>query len=98
LKDPYLLINASFETWYELVDESAWNLLDLSREAERVCYSCFRLGCKDFLVADCNEQSTFEHSAQLEIDSSKLLAIDYNGIHSLAKDAIHLVEGLDAVL
>jgi len=98
LKDPYLLINASFETWYELIDESAWKLLDLSREAERVRYSCFRLGCKEFLVANCNGQSTFEHSAQLEIDSSKLLAIDYNGIHNLAKDAIHLVEGLDAVL
>lgn len=41
LKDPYLLINASFETWYELIDESAWKLLDLSREAEKVRYSRF---------------------------------------------------------
>jgi hypothetical protein len=36
LRDPYFLINASFETWHELVDENAWKLVDLSREAERV--------------------------------------------------------------
>ncbi|KAF8851593.1 hypothetical protein BDZ45DRAFT_695785 [Acephala macrosclerotiorum] len=77
LRDPYFLINASFETWHELVDENAWKLVDFSREAEK---------------------SIFEHSAQLEIDSSELLAIDYNSIHDLAKDAIHMVEGLDAVL
>jgi hypothetical protein len=40
----------------------------------------------------------FERSAQLEIDSAELLAIDYNSIHYLAKDAIHMVEGLDAIL
>lgn len=77
LRDPYFLINASFETWHELVDENAWKLVDLSREAER---------------------SIFERSAQLEIDSAELLAIDYNSIHNLAKDAIHMVEGLDASL
>ncbi|KAF4637688.1 hypothetical protein G7Y89_g403 [Cudoniella acicularis] len=77
LKDPYFLINASFEGWHERVDESAWKLVDLSREAERII---------------------FEHSAQLEVNSSDLLAIDYNSIHNLAKDAIHMVEGLDAVL
>lgn len=98
MKDPYLLINASFETWHEVIDESAWKLLDRSREAERVRDSCFRLGCKEFLMTNYSGQSTFEQSAQLEIDSSKLLAIDYNDIHSLAKDVIHLVEGLDAVL
>jgi hypothetical protein len=98
LSDPYLLINASFETWYEFIDEHAWKLLDLSREAERVRYSRFHLGCKEFPVANCNGQRTFEHLAQLETDSSKLFEIDYHGIHNLAKDAIHLVEGLDAVL
>lgn len=77
LEDPYLLINASFETWHELIDENAWKLLDLCREAER---------------------RTFEHSAKLDIDTSELLAIDYNSIHHLSKDSIHLVEGLDAVL
>jgi hypothetical protein len=96
LKDPYLLINASFETWYEFINERAWKLLDLSRAAEKVRYSCFRL--EEFLVANCNGQIIFEHSAQLDTDSSQLLNIDYHGIHNLAKDAVHLVEGLDAVL
>ncbi|PVH70360.1 hypothetical protein DL98DRAFT_661200 [Cadophora sp. DSE1049] len=77
LKDPYLLINASLEAWYELIDESAWKLLDLSRQAER---------------------RTFEYSAQLGINGSERIIIDYNGIHNLAKDAIHMVESLDAVL
>lgn len=45
-----------------------------------------------------NGKSIFEHSAQLGIDSSEQLAINYNSIHDLAKDAIHMVEGLDAVL
>ena len=36
LEDPYLLINTSFETWQELIDDSAWKLLDLSRKAEKV--------------------------------------------------------------
>jgi len=36
LRDPYFLINASFETWHQLVDENAWKLVDLSRETERV--------------------------------------------------------------
>ena len=40
----------------------------------------------------------FEQSARLDIDIVELPAIDYNSIHNLAKDAIHLVEGLDAVL
>lgn len=53
---------------------------------------------KSSLVANCNGQIIFEHSAQLDTDSSQLLNIDYHGIHNLAKDAIHLVEGLDAAL
>jgi len=43
-------------------------------------------------------QIVFEQSAVLEAEASDLLAIEYNRIHALAKDAIHLVEGLDAVL
>lgn len=40
----------------------------------------------------------FEQSAALEAEASDLLAIEYNRNHALAKDAIYLVEGLDAVL
>lgn len=98
LKDPYLLINASFEAWYELIDESAWKLLDLSREAERVGCSSSYLFCKEFLVSNRDRQGIFEHSAQLEINDSELNSKDYKNIHNLAKDAIHMVEGLDAAL
>lgn len=53
---------------------------------------------KEFFVSELNGQSTFEHSAQLGSNDSERIAINYNGIHNLAKDAIHMVEGLDAVL
>jgi hypothetical protein len=98
LKDPYLLINASLEAWHELIDESAWKLLDLSRQAERVRFSSSLPISKEFFVSELNGQSTFEHSAQLGSNGSERIAINYNGIHNLAKDAIHMVEGLDAVL
>jgi hypothetical protein len=58
----------------------------------------FSFRCKGIGSNTNNGQSIFEHSAQLEIDGSELLAIDYNSIHNLAKDAIHMVEGLDSVL
>jgi hypothetical protein len=60
--------------------------------------SLFSFRCKEFGSNPNNGQSIFERSAQLEIDSAELLAIDYNSIHNLAKDAIHMVEGLDASL
>jgi hypothetical protein len=98
LKDPYLLINASLEAWHELIDESAWKLLDLSRQAEIVRYYSFRFVCEKFFVSNDNGQRTFEYSAKLDTNDFQQIPIDYNGIHNLAKDAIHMVEGLDAVL
>ena len=53
---------------------------------------------QDFGSNPNNVKSIFEHSAQLDIDGSELLTIDYNSIHNLAKDAIHMVEGLGAVI
>lgn len=37
LQDPYLLINIAFESWFERIDDSAWNVTDLSRGIEMVC-------------------------------------------------------------
>lgn len=36
LVDPYLLYTMVFEAWYEVVDNSTWNVLDLAREEEKV--------------------------------------------------------------
>ena len=51
LEDPYLLINASFETWHELIDANAWKLLDMCREAERVG-SCSHIRCRESLASN----------------------------------------------
>jgi hypothetical protein len=50
------------------------------------------------IVSKLNGQITFENSAQLGINGSERIEIDYTGIHNLAKDAIHMMESLDAVL
>ena len=36
LTEPYLLVNMAFEAWYQLVDETAWEVLDLARKEEMV--------------------------------------------------------------
>src|SRR6266480_1468911 len=33
LTEPYLLVIMAFEAWYQLVDENAWEVLDLARES-----------------------------------------------------------------
>jgi hypothetical protein len=55
LEDPYLLINMAFESWYELIDTSAWEVNDLSREAEKVCHLSSPAACarsRDFQTKD----------------------------------------------
>ena len=55
LEDPYLLINMAFESWYELIDASAWEVNDLSREAEKVCHLsslAARARSRDFQAKD----------------------------------------------
>ena len=36
LLDPYLLVAMAFESWYQVVDESTWKILDQAREIEKV--------------------------------------------------------------
>ncbi|KAJ6444935.1 para-nitrobenzyl esterase [Purpureocillium lavendulum] len=77
LVDPYLLLNMAFGTWYQLVDEKAWEVLDLARASEK---------------------TVFEEAAALEGRAFASLTINYHHIHAVAKEALHMIEGVDAVL
>ncbi len=39
LTDPYLLVSMAFEAWYQLVDDNAWEVLDLARESEKASWT-----------------------------------------------------------
>jgi hypothetical protein len=39
LVDPYLLVAMVYESWYQVVDESTWKILDQTREIEKVTIS-----------------------------------------------------------
>jgi hypothetical protein len=94
LEDPYLLINSAFESWYEVVDNIVWGILDRVRDAEMV--SAFHK--ERFIKTNSARQKAFDNSRNLDAESSHFLTIDYNHVHTIATDAIHLAEGLDASL
>jgi hypothetical protein len=37
LKDPYLLVNFAFESWFGEVDNISWDTLERTRNTEMVC-------------------------------------------------------------
>jgi hypothetical protein len=77
------------------VPGKSWTWLANQKRQVDFLSSCL-LGLLSCLIR--NTQTVFKQSAALEAETLDILAIEYNRIHALAKDAIHLVEGLDAVL
>lgn len=93
LMDPFLLLCLVYEAWYQLVDENAWKVLDLARELEEVCFGpCY------ILLSNPSYQVIFQQAAALEAAGSGIFSINYNHIHRLAKEGLHLIEGVDGAL
>ncbi|KAI1760194.1 hypothetical protein GGR53DRAFT_526368, partial [Hypoxylon sp. FL1150] len=77
LVDPYHLVEVAFKTWYQMVDEQAWNVLKMARDEEMM---------------------TLKQSSLAAPSELGLVEINYSRIHHRAKDALHLIEAVDAVL
>ncbi|KAK4173350.1 hypothetical protein QBC36DRAFT_336027 [Triangularia setosa] len=80
--DPYVLVDVALSSWYQRVDRLAWDVTHLVRTDEKHLFQRAKM------LQSANSKSSFLHFSSL----------DLHGIHTSAKNAIYLVEALDAIL
>lgn len=100
LQDPYILVDIVISTWYERLDESAWEITSRVSTIEKVSFPSlphFRLtycGVRSLIIT----QLAFNDTKALNTKLTGASALDLYDAHLISKNAIHMLEGLNAAL
>ncbi|KAM5451273.1 hypothetical protein MaudCBS49596_003979 [Microsporum audouinii] len=89
LQDPYLLLDMVYESWFLYLDESAWKTNDVCREIEKV---------RPVPPLEVNTVDAFQGTRDLNSSFPGPPVVDLHHAHTVAKNAIFMLEGLDATL
>lgn len=90
ISDPYTLYVIILDELQKMMDEILWQFNEVFRKTEQVCLSCTNkllLTCKQKIFAIAGGRKNLEGHG-----------VDFEHLHNMEKDIIHLKEGMDAIM